>query len=80
MREPAMLLAGGRLQPFARAVGGLLGLEDVLRNHGAALRPLHSGQGHGKAHHCGCGIRLSGQGITAAHSFPAYPLERGQGP
>jgi hypothetical protein len=38
-----------------------------------------SGQGHGKAHHCGCGMRQSGRGISAAQTFPAYPIERGMG-
>ena len=39
-----------------------------------------SGQGHGgKSGQCGCGMRLSGRGISAAQTFPAYPLERGFG-
>ena len=36
-----------------------------------------SGQGH--SGQCGCGMRLSGRGISAAQTFPAYPIERGFG-
>ena len=39
-----------------------------------------SGQGHGgKSGQCGCGMRLAGRGISAAQTFPAYPIERGFG-
>ena len=55
--------------------GGGMRMSNVATHSGSGLRL--SGQGHGKAHHCGCGLRLSGAGITAAHTFPAYPLERG---
>jgi hypothetical protein len=55
--------------------GGGMRMSNVATHSGSGLRL--SGQGHGKAHHCGCGLRMSGAGITAAHTFPAYPLERG---
>jgi hypothetical protein len=58
--------------------GGGMRMANVETHSGGALRL--AGQGHGKAHHCGCGIRVSGSGITAAHNFPAYPLERGATP
>ena len=57
------------------ASGGGMRLSGVHTQSGDGMRL--SGQGHGKAHHCGCGMRLSGRGITAAPTFPAYPLERG---
>jgi hypothetical protein len=55
--------------------GGGMRMSNVATHSGSGLRI--SGSGHGKAHHCGCGLRMSGAGITAAHTFPAYPLERG---
>ena len=55
--------------------GGGMRMSNTATHSGSGLRL--SGQGHGKAHHCGCGLRMSGAGITAAHTFPAYPLERG---
>jgi hypothetical protein len=58
--------------------GGGMRMSGVPTHSGGAMRL--SGQGHGKAGHCGCGIRQSGAGITAAHTFPAYPLEHGQTP
>jgi hypothetical protein len=59
------------------ASGGGMRLSGTHTQSGDGMRL--SGQGHGKAHHCGCGMRLSGRGITAAPTFPAYPLERGLG-
>jgi hypothetical protein len=55
--------------------GGGMRMAGVETHSGGALRL--AGQGHSKAHHCGCGIRLAGRGITAGHSFPSYPLEHG---
>ena len=66
--------AGSGVRYMAPSGGGMR-QSGVATHSGSGLRL--SGQGHGKAHHCGCGLRLSGAGITAAHSFPAYPLERG---
>ena len=66
--------AGSGVRYMAPSGGGMR-MSNVATHSGQGLRL--SGQGHGKAHHCGCGLRLSGAGITAAHSFPAYPLERG---
>ena len=49
-----------------------------MRLSGGSMRL--SGQGHcGKSDQCGCGTRLSGRGISAAQTFPAYPIERGMG-
>ena len=48
-----------------------------MRLAGGSMRL--AGQGHGDAHHCGCKVRMAGRGITAAPTFPAYPLERGMG-
>ena len=49
-----------------------------MRLSGGSMRL--SGQGHcGKSDQCGCGMRLSGRGISAAQTFPAYPVERGMG-
>ena len=58
--------------------GGGMRMAGVPTQSGGSLRL--AGQGHGKAHHCGCGIRLAGRGITAGHTFPSYPLERGATP
>lgn len=58
--------------------GGGMRMAGVETHSGGALRL--AGQGHGKAHHCGCGIRMAGRGITAGHTFPSYPLERGATP
>ena len=57
------------------ASGGGMRLASTHTQSGMGMRM--SGQGHGKAHHCGCGMRQAGRGITAAQSFPAYPVERG---
>jgi hypothetical protein len=59
------------------ASGGGMRMVSTHTISGGSMRL--SGQGHGKAHHCGCGIRQSGRGITAAQTFPAYPVERGMG-
>ena len=67
--------AGAGVRYMAPSGGGMR-MSNVATHSGSGLR-LISGQGHGKAHHCGCGLRMSGAGITAAHTFPAYPLERG---
>ena len=49
-----------------------------MRLAGGSMRL--SGQGHCcKSDQCGCGMRLSGRGISAAQTFPAYPVERGMG-
>ena len=68
--------AGSGVRYMAPSGGGMR-MSNVATHSGSGLRL--SGQGHGKAHHCGCGLRMSGAGITAAHTFPAYPLERGSG-
>jgi hypothetical protein len=57
------------------ASGGGMRLAGSHTQSGMGMRL--SGQGHSKAHHCGCGMRLAGRGITAKHSFPHYPVERG---
>ena len=58
--------------------GGGMRMANVPTHSGGSLRL--AGQGHSKAHHCGCGIRVAGRGITAGHTFPSYPLERGATP
>ena len=57
------------------ASGGGMRQAGVPTHSGKGMRL--QGQGHAKPHHCGCGVRMSGQGITAAPTFPAYPMERG---
>ena len=60
------------------ASGGGMRMASTHTQSGKGMRL--SGQGHcGKSNQCGCGMRLSGRGITAAQTFPAYPVERGMG-
>ena len=60
------------------ASGGGMRMASTHTQSGKGMRL--SGQGHcGKSDQCGCGMRLSGRGITAAQTFPAYPVERGMG-
>jgi hypothetical protein len=61
------------------ASGGGMRMVNTHTQSGKGMRL--SGQGHcGKSNQCGCGgMRLSGRGITAAQTFPAYPVERGMG-
>ena len=68
---------------YMAASGGGMRVSGVPTHTGSGMRisggsMLLSGQGcGGKAHHCGCGVRQSGTGITAAPTYPAYPIERG---
>ena len=57
------------------ASGGGMRQSGVPTHSGSGMRL--QGQGHAKPHHCGCGVRMAGRGITAAPTFPAYPMERG---
>ena len=57
------------------ASGGGMRQAGVPTHSGSGMRL--QGQGHAKPHHCGCGVRMAGRGITAARTFPAYPMERG---
>ncbi len=57
------------------ASGGGMRQAGVPTHSGSGMRL--QGQGHAKPHHCGCGVRMAGRGITAAPTFPAYPMERG---
>jgi hypothetical protein len=60
------------------ASGGGMRMAGTHTLSGSGMRL--SGQGHcGKSDQCGCGMRLSGRGISAAQTFPAYPVERGMG-
>ena len=68
---------------YMAASGGGMRVSGVPTHTGAGMRisggaMMLSGQGcGGKAHHCGCGVRQSGAGISATPTYPAYPIERG---
>ena len=66
--------AGSGIVRYMSPAGGGMRRSGAYTQSGLGMRV--SGQGHGCCGQ-GRGLRLSGSGIVARHTFPAYPLERG---